>query len=123
MGEWYAYILDNGEIKKKVWYSDKQDNYKLKDGNIFKTREIAESKLADMNDKIAQTFVKIENYVRNNEEFECNWKDNNQEKYFIYYDYSKNKWGGMSDYKVRTNIFYMSKSMAEKVLKMLNGGE
>ena len=122
-GEWYWFIDDREVIRNKVWYYSKEDGH-LKTGNIYKTKEIAQQKLDDMNEEIQQTFIKIENYVRNNDDgWRVNWDDDEQRKYSIYYSHSNKSWDYTHTNRINIGTTFMSKEMADKVLEMLNGGE
>jgi hypothetical protein len=116
----YWYIDDCGDV---VWgICEAFPRNKLM-GNYFKTKEIAEKKLADMNDEINQKFVRIENYVRNNDDgFIVNWSDYTQGKYYVYYDYKDKEWRPIQVNYSRTNSFHISKEMVDKVVEMLNSG-
>jgi hypothetical protein len=100
------------------------DKFRFKTGNYYRTREIAEMKLKDMNDKITQKFAKIENYVRNNwDGWTADWNDNHQGKCYIYYNHKIEKWVFSVTFMLKKNGIYMSENMAIKVIEMLNSGK
>jgi hypothetical protein len=116
----YWYIDDCGDV---VWGICEAFPHNKLTGNYFKTKEIAERKFADIEDEISQKFVKIENYVRNNDDgFIPNWSDYTQCKYYVYYDCRDEKWRPIQVNQSRTNSFHMSKEMVDKVIEMLNNG-
>jgi hypothetical protein len=77
-----------------------------------------------MNDEINQKFIKIENYVRNNDDgFVVDWYDVEQTKWVVYYNYVTNKWAKLCSTACKIGGFCMSESMANKVVDMLNNGK
>ena len=100
------------------------DKFRFKTGNYYRTREIAEMKLKDMNDKITQKFAKIENYVRNNwDGWTADWNDNHQGKCSIYYNYMSKKWDFNVSVIFEGYNFYIGENMATHIVKMLNSGK
>lgn len=100
-GETYYYICSDGDIFFNTERNNKfsTTNYNL--GNYFQTKEEAK-----------KTFEKIKIYtqlkdlaLRLNKGEEINWENNNQIKYYIYYDNSCKK--------IYTNYIYYNKNIGQ----------
>ncbi len=79
--EQYCFIDEDLEIESEFFDDDEYDNNLIKLGNCFKTKEEAQF----VADKIKYTLM-FKNYVEEHSE-PLDWKDVEQDKYYIYYDF------------------------------------
>lgn len=107
--EQYCYIDEDLEIESEFFDDDEYDNNLIKLGNCFKTKEEAQF----VADKIKYTLM-FKNYVEEHSE-PLDWKDDKQEKWYIYYHYYNNciKCGLSGSLKTQGVIYASS----EQILK------
>lgn len=78
-GEQYWFIDSMGDAFCDAWYNNMIDNYRKDFLRIFRTGEECERYL-----EIQKAFKE------ESKNFEPNWKDGNQDKYYLYYDHDEN---------------------------------
>lgn len=84
----YFYI-DNRKIFNCGWEEDEIDRGRLSIGNVFKTKEEAETKLNWL-----KSVQRVKDYIeREFGEFVPDWSDIKVGKFIIYYDYSNKRLG------------------------------
>lgn len=79
LGEQYWFVDSVGNVFGDCWYDSMADNYRKDFLRIFKTKEECKRYL-----EIQKAFKE------ESKNFEPNWKDGNQDKYYLYYDHSGN---------------------------------
>ena len=105
-GDTYYYINSIGAVTKTTYNSSKfvGDIKHYKIGNCFKAREDAE--FAAEKQKL---ITEIKRYIAKNDPEELDWKDENQRKLSIYYDYENRKFGLNENRVVKNmNTIYFS---------------
>lgn len=80
----YWYINQCGNIKWTYWCDDETDNWYYLTNNVFKTKEETEK-----HKKKIEIQAQFKNFVKERSE-KLDW-NNNQEKWFIYYDFCGGK--------------------------------
>ena len=81
--EEYWYIHDNCSILSEAEYNYHLDNARWKSGNYYRTEEEAE-KARDRQ----LALMRLKDWALTNTPFEPDWKDLEQEKWNVYYDYN-----------------------------------
>lgn len=110
--EWYFYVSGYGVIGSNVWINDYTDNGYYKIGNCFKTKEEAEFALEKV-----KVETELRRFAEENNEYEIDWKNRNQNKWFIYYNYVMKNIGVVYDTVLRTHcIYFSSKEIAEQAI-------
>ena len=108
--EWYFYVSGYGVIGSNVWINDYTDNGYYEIGNCFKTEE--EAKFALEKTKVEAELCR---FAEKNNEYEIDWKDEDQEKWFIYYYFDK-----ICPYQtystMRNDIYFSSKEIAKQAV-------
>lgn len=108
--EWYFYVSGYGVIGSNVWINDYTDNGYYEIGNCFKTEE--EAKFALEKTKVEAELCR---FAEKNNEYEIDWKDEDQEKWFIYYYCDK-----ICPYQtystMRNDIYFSSKEIAKQAV-------
>ena len=78
-GEYYWFVDSVGNVFGDCWYDSMADNYRKDFLRIFKTK------------KECKRYLEIQKaFKEESKNFESNWKDGNQDKYYLYYDHSDN---------------------------------
>lgn len=110
--EWYFYVSGYGVIGSNVWINDYTDNGYYEIGNCFKTKEEAEFALEKV-----KVETELRRFAEENNEYEIDWKNRNQNKWFIYYNYVMKNIGVVYDTVLRTHcIYFSSKEIAEQAI-------
>lgn len=79
LGEQYWFVDSVGNVFGDCWYDSMADNYRKDFLRIFKTKEECFRYL-----EIQEAFKE------ESKNFEPNWKDGSQDKYYFYYDHAEN---------------------------------
>lgn len=79
LGEQYWFVDSVGNVFGDCWYDSMADNYRKDFLRIFKTKEECFRYL-----EIQEAFKE------ESKNFEPNWKDGSQDKYYLYYDHDEN---------------------------------
>lgn len=108
--EWYFYVSGYGVIGSNVWINDYTDNGYYEIGNCFKTEE--EAKFALEKTKVEAELCR---FAEKNNEYEIDWKDEDQEKWFIYY-YSDKICPYQTYSTMRNDIYFSSKEIAKQAV-------
>jgi len=68
-----------------------------------------------------ETFAWFKNWtIRNYNGWEMDWSNKNQRKYYVFCDYSYQKWSLDWRYSYRNDATYMSEENAKKLIDILN---
>jgi len=88
MGDMYWCLDEFNVVWEWAWKNDDMDNHLLNTGNAFKTEAEAEKK-QEQNYALAR----VEKYIRENDLRlkEVDWNDENQKKWYIFYDHDEKK--------------------------------
>lgn len=79
LGEQYWFVDTDGYVVYAHWDDNTIDNYRKDFLRIFKTK------------KECKRYLEIQKaFKEESKNFEPNWKDGNQDKYYLYYDHSDN---------------------------------
>lgn len=118
--EEYYYVCSDGNVGNTFWYKYDTDNHRYNTGNCFKTREQAKKYKAYLEDDTQKQLALIRQYAIMNDDFEADWNDEGQLKYFLYYDNMDDMW--REDFWTcrREGTTYMSKKCADELLEILN---
>lgn len=116
-GEEYYYVTEEGDISDYKWTDTDIDNYMFYNENCFKTK--AEAKQCLENIKIGVEIRKIAEKLNKGEKI--NWSDNNQNKYFLFYDYENKeiKINCNQIYKVGRTIYCLSESLKSEAIRQI----
>lgn len=116
-GDSYVLLLTDGVWSNNQWANGINENERFDRGNVFRTREEAQS---EDRKRLAQ--MKIKRWIaEKNEGWEPDWNNRDSEKYFVYWQYCE---GLRIDChwvkKFVENVYYMKSSkIAEQLLKEL----
>lgn len=115
--EKYFFISGCGVINSFRWINDSTDNGCYGIGNCFKTKEEAEFALEK-----AKVEAELRRFAEENNEYEIDWEDDDQKKWFIYYNYVMKNIGIVYDTVLRTHcIYFLSKEIAEQAIDYIGG--
>ena len=79
LGEQYCFVDTDGYVVYAHWGDNTIDNYRKDFLRIFKTK------------KECERYLEIQKAFKDeSKNFEPNWKDGNQNKYYLYYDHDEN---------------------------------
>ena len=110
--EWYFYVSGYGVIGSNVWINDYTDNGYYEIGNCFKTEE--EAKFALEKTKVEAELCR---FAEKNNEYEIDWKDEDQEKWCMYYSYMDGDVYFTDAYcHKRNDIYFSSKKIAKQAI-------
>ena len=113
--EWYFYVSGYGIVRSNVWINDCIDNGYYEIGNCFKTEEEAKFALEKL-----KVETELRRFAEENNEYKIDWKNRNQNKWFIYYDYVMKNIGVVYDTVLRTHcIYFSSKEIAEQAIQVI----
>lgn len=107
------YFFDNYYgVENHYWINDLTDNYLHTTHNCFKTKEEAEAYGCNLETKrLLMVFADEHNE-------DIDWKDYNQFKYSIYYNYEYDKLNVMSTDSIRKkDIYFSSEEIAEQAIE------
>lgn len=112
-GRKYFYINDCGAIINSKWYDDVIDTYRYEIGNCFKTKEETEFALEKV-----KVETELRRFAEENNEHEIDWTDEDQEKWFIFYNCDTKNIDTEYDNTLRTHyIYFSSKEIAKQAIK------
>ena len=97
----YYYIDSFGYIYKETEENEKKDDFRYKTRNYFKTKEQAQAYLDNIN--TYYDLMDLADKLNSGEEID--WEDQNQIKYYLYYDFV--------DYELKTDYCYHHKDLGQ----------
>ena len=106
LGEQYCFVDTNGYVVYAHWDDNTIDNYRKDFLRIFKTK------------KECKRYLEIQKAFKDeSKNFEPNWKDGNQTKYCLYYDYDENslKISGWSTRR-QAILYFESREVLEELI-------
>lgn len=110
--EKYFYVSGRGVINICRWINDTTDNGCYEIGNCFKTKEEAEFALEK-----AKVEAELRRFAEENNEYEIDWEDDDQEKWFIYYNCDTKKIDIIYNTVLKTHcIYFSSKKIAKQAI-------
>lgn len=113
--ETYFYISGCGVISSYKWINDTTDNGYYEIGNCFKTKEKAEFALERIKVK-----TELRRFAEENNEYEIDWKDKKQEKWFISYNCKEEIINPICAYDFCIcNIYFTSEEIAKQAIKSI----
>lgn len=111
------YCIDYGDIDLERWDNDETDQYRYDIRNCFKTQEEAQQHLDNI-----KTYYELKDLAEElNNGKEIDWKDNDQNKYFIYYDthYEKIKKDEIWTDKQVRQIYCLDENFLDKAIQRI----
>lgn len=113
----YYFVNSFGEIDCAFWSNEDEDNYRYLTRNCYKTVEEAQRHLDNI--KTYYELKDLADELNNGEEID--WKDNDQNKYFIYYDthYEKIKQDAIWTDKQIGQIYCLDVDFDKKAIKRI----
>lgn len=110
--EKYFYVSGHGVINICRWINDTTDNGCYEIGNCFKTKEEAEFALEK-----AKVEAELRRFAEENNEYKIDWEDDDQEKWFIYYNCDMKKIDIIYNTVLKTHcIYFSSKKIAKQAI-------
>lgn len=107
--EWYFYVSGYGIVGSNVWINDYIDNGYYEIGNCFKTEEEAKFALEKL-----KVETELRRFAEENNEYEIDWENDAQEKWFIYYC---DKICLYQTYiTMRNDVYFSSKKIAKQAI-------
>jgi len=109
--EEYWYVSSSGDIYEEVWDSHNVDNFRLSQGNVFRTQEEAQAHL---------TYLKAVATLKESAEFwQPDWGDEEQKKYYVYYGCHYGRFEMSCSWRLAhpLNIHFQSEAKAEESIK------
>lgn len=107
--EWYFYVSGYGIVGSNVWINDYIDNGYYEIGNCFKTEEEAKFALEKL-----KVETELRRFAEENNEYEIDWENDAQEKWFIYYC---DKICLYQTYiTMRNDVYFSSKKIAKRAV-------
>lgn len=116
VGSRYFIVGVDGDVEPCVWDDDNIDNERLKHGNVFPTREMAEkaARLQAVSNNIIMACLMVD------PDFEPDWNDGGQRKYPPYYSTEGQEWRvGETRVTASKPAYVSTKEKAEQVCKRL----
>lgn len=110
--EKYFYVSGRGVINICRWINDTTDNGCYEIGNCFKTKEEAEFALEK-----AKVEAELRRFAEENNEYEIDWEDDDQKKWFIYYNCDTKKIDIIYNTVLKTHcIHFSSKEITKQAI-------
>lgn len=102
----YWFVNSNGDIDGTQWCNTEIDNYRKDFLRIFRSGEECER------------YLEIQKAFKDeSKKFEPNWKDDNQDKYYLYYDYNRDNIEIILAWSNRAAILYFeSREVLEELI-------
>ena len=111
--ETYFYISGHGRINYHKWNNDSTDNRYYGIGNCFQTKEEAEFALEKV-----KVETGLRRFAEENNEHKIDWTDEDQEKWFIFYNCDK-IYPYQTYSTMRNDIYFSSKEIAEQAIQTI----
>lgn len=110
--EKYFYVSGRGVINICRWINDTTDNGCYEIGNCFKTKEEAEFALEK-----AKVEAELRRFAEENNEYEIDWEDDDQKKWFIYINCDTKKIDIIYNTVLKTHcIHFSSKEITKQAI-------
>lgn len=110
--EWYFYVSGYGIVGSNVWINDCIDNGYYEIGNCFKTEEEAKFALEKL-----KVETELRRFAEENNEYEIDWENDAQEKWFMYYNCDMKKIDIIYNTVLKTHcIYFSSKKIAKQAI-------
>lgn len=113
--EIYFCISEYGAVRNSIWENDHIDNGCYGIGNCFKTEEEAKFTLEK-----AKVETELRRFAEENNEYEIDWADKKQEKWFILYNCKEGIINRTYAYDFCVcNIYFTSEEIARQAIKSI----
>lgn len=114
LNERYFLMYDNGDVKSSCWKDEDIDKERYAMGNVFKTKEKAERKVFEI-----KLDVKLRDFALKNNEWEINWNNLKQKKWYIYCDCKNYELSVGCTYKAKyyRNVYFTSEEICNKAIE------
>ena len=118
-GQKYFYIESTRSVTATIYRSDSIDDRRLACGNAFSSKENAQKA-----SKAMRTHNKILQYIiENDSDWEADWNDRSQKKWFIRFNRAENKWkSDYNTYSQKAGGLYCSHQCCDELVELLNNG-
>lgn len=111
-GELFFYISGRGDIFSSIWINSYICSEYYSIGNCFKTKEEAEFALEKV-----RVETELRRFAEENNEYEIDWKDKKQEKWFISYNCKEEIINPICAYDFCIcNIYFTSEEIAKQAV-------
>lgn len=108
----YFYVNECGGIMNSKWYDDSIDADRYEIGNCFQTKEAADFALEKL-----KVEAELRRFAEENNEYEIDWEDDDQEKWFMYYNCDMKKIDIIYNTVLKTHcIYFSSKKIAKQAI-------
>lgn len=106
LGDQYWFVSMDGYVVYACWGDNSFDNYRKDFLRIFKTK------------KECKRYLEIQKAFKEEaKKFEPNWKDDNQDKYYLYYDYNRDNIEIILAWSNRaTTLYFESREVLEELI-------
>lgn len=106
LGEQYWFVDTHGYVAYAHWGDSTIDNYRKDFLRIFKT------------EKECERYLEIQKaFKEESKNFEPNWKDGNQDKYYLYYDHAQNSVEiGRNSWWEQVVLYFESREVLEELI-------
>ena len=113
-GDIYWYLDKVGKICIDVWIESNIDYCKYEIGNIFPTKEAAQAHV-----EYLKTRAALRRYAQEHNDREIDWRDTEQNKWYIYYNYyeKRNKISCANSCRDAGQIYFASQETAEAAIE------
>lgn len=113
LGDQYWFVSTDGYVVYAYWGDNSFDNYRKDFLRIFKTK------------KECKRYLEIQKAFKDeSKNFEPNWKDGNQDKYYLYYDHDENSvkisWNTWCGQAV---LYFESREVLEELISRFGEGD
>lgn len=122
-GDLYTYVTSDGIVaKNKIYYDDSVlDNDRINFNNMYHSNNTTREHLK----WYANNVLRVQNKLMQLHELLCpdyfpNCENNNESKFYLYYNYSTEIWYYDYQYSESIYVVYFTKEAAEKACEILN---
>lgn len=119
-GKAYWHVTSMGfTADSATYHANGADRGRLAFGNIFSSEENAQKA-----SKVMRTHNRILQYIiENDSDWEADWNDRSQKKWFIRFNHDENKWkSDYNTYSQKAGGLYCSHQCCDELVELLNNG-
>lgn len=117
----YMYINPSGGVFSRDNNASNNDNRRIDFNNVYRPNDKTQEHLKWYSENV----LRVQNKLMQLHELLCsnyfpNWENNNEIKFYLYYNYGTDIWYYDYRYIERNNVVYFTKEAAEKACEILN---